>query len=395
MALSAVIAALLGVTASPALAEVYHLQIPSKGLRAALQPSTLGEFAIPAKMMGDAAFALTPPSSNSIGGFSYTSSNPGVATVAGDVVTLFGVGTTTITAVQAASSGYASASTSAELRVNEAIPTLSGLSPATGSTAGGNTVTLSGTGFRSGMTVSWNGVALPQSAFTVQSPTAAAVTVPAGAAGAVSIRVSNASGASSTVTYTYVVPGHSLVGNGTSKAGACASGLTGCAIWNMADKGPNVSLTTDRLGMRGPNSAWEGARANKAITSGKWYWETTLTPYRGIATSSATLIGVYGPGVYSYRPDGVHYLYDVAASPKGPQLNASGTANGVLGFALDMDNKTLTVIGDNGSYTISGLRSAEFYPWMSANGGNGIAYANFGQSAFTYAVPSGYNAGVW
>lgn len=78
---------------------------------------TLGSFSVPAKELGNAAFSLTAPTSNSAGSFSYTSSNTGVATISGSTVTIVGIGTSTITATQAASGSYGSASITASLVV--------------------------------------------------------------------------------------------------------------------------------------------------------------------------------------------------------------------------------------------------------------------------------------
>ena len=80
-------------------------------------PVTLGTFLVPAKEVGDAPFALTPPTSNSPGAFTYTSSNTNVATISGNMVTVVGVGSSTITASQAVSGNYGSASTTATLVV--------------------------------------------------------------------------------------------------------------------------------------------------------------------------------------------------------------------------------------------------------------------------------------
>jgi len=80
-------------------------------------PVTLGSFTVPAKQVGDAAFALTAPSSVSSGAFTYTSSNTGVATISGNMVTIVGAGNTTITATQAANGNYGSASATASLVV--------------------------------------------------------------------------------------------------------------------------------------------------------------------------------------------------------------------------------------------------------------------------------------
>ena len=79
---------------------------------------------------GDPAFTLQVPSSPSAGAFSFTSSNPAVATVgsASGVVTMLHAGSVTITATQNASGRYLAASTTGPLVVNKATPVLSALS---------------------------------------------------------------------------------------------------------------------------------------------------------------------------------------------------------------------------------------------------------------------------
>ena len=76
------------------------------------------------RTFGDPDFTLVPPGSASSGAFSYTSSNPAVATISGDVVTITGAGTSVITATQAADGNYSEASTTATLTVNQATPTI-------------------------------------------------------------------------------------------------------------------------------------------------------------------------------------------------------------------------------------------------------------------------------
>ena len=77
----------------------------------------MGAFTIPTKIIGDASFQLTPPSSNRTGAFTYTSSNPLVATISGSTVTILAIGTTTIKATQEAKSPYDEASISANFKV--------------------------------------------------------------------------------------------------------------------------------------------------------------------------------------------------------------------------------------------------------------------------------------
>jgi formylglycine-generating enzyme required for sulfatase activity len=72
---------------------------------------------IPAQYLGNGSFSLTPPQSTSTGVWSYASSKPKVATVSGSTVTLLGAGSTTITAVQAATVNWLSAKTNALLVV--------------------------------------------------------------------------------------------------------------------------------------------------------------------------------------------------------------------------------------------------------------------------------------
>ena len=71
------------------------------------------------KVLGEAAFELDNPDSDSAGAFTFTSSQPAVASVSGRTVTLHAAGTTVITATQAADGNYASASIQMELVVVE------------------------------------------------------------------------------------------------------------------------------------------------------------------------------------------------------------------------------------------------------------------------------------
>ena len=90
---------------------------------------TLSNFNVPAKVLGDAKFKLTAPTSNSAGAFTYTSANTGVATIVGDSVTIVGVGSSNITATQAANGAYTSGSISATLFVTSPGPTSAAPTP--------------------------------------------------------------------------------------------------------------------------------------------------------------------------------------------------------------------------------------------------------------------------
>jgi uncharacterized protein YhjY with autotransporter beta-barrel domain len=70
------------------------------------------------KVLAEPAFDLPDPTSDSPGAFTFSSSNPAVATVSGRTVTLVGVGVTTLTATQAASGNYTQGSVSVQLTVS-------------------------------------------------------------------------------------------------------------------------------------------------------------------------------------------------------------------------------------------------------------------------------------
>ena len=98
---------------------------------AATGTPTITGFSVPAKLMGDAPFAITPPTSNSTGAFTYTSSNTAVATISGSTITVVGVGTSTITANQAAAGSFSAGSTTALFTVTFGPPTVAAPAPPT------------------------------------------------------------------------------------------------------------------------------------------------------------------------------------------------------------------------------------------------------------------------
>lgn len=91
---------------------------------------TLSGFSIPPQLTTNNDFTISPPNSNSPGSFSYTSSNASVATIVnGNMINLVGAGTSIITATQAASGTYTSASITATLVVSFPPPTIAAPGP--------------------------------------------------------------------------------------------------------------------------------------------------------------------------------------------------------------------------------------------------------------------------
>jgi endoglucanase len=123
------------------LATVYAWTAPT------LQSQSITFGTLATKTYGDAAFSLGGTASSGLA-VSYSSTNPAVATVSGNTVTLQGAGTTSITATQAGNGSYSAAEPVARTLTVNAAPTLATSSAAlTGAavgTATGNSSVLPG-----------------------------------------------------------------------------------------------------------------------------------------------------------------------------------------------------------------------------------------------------------
>jgi hypothetical protein len=84
--------------------------------------TVITNFSVPAKVFGNAPFSLVNPTTNSNGAFTYTSSNTEVATIAGNVITVVGVGSSIITASQASTANFTAGTISTTLQVNLPTP---------------------------------------------------------------------------------------------------------------------------------------------------------------------------------------------------------------------------------------------------------------------------------
>ncbi len=112
------------ITATQALDPNYNSGSIASSIIVSKANPTFGTFNNFNKAVGDANFTLTAPTSNSTGIFTYTSSNTNVATITGNLVSVIGAGTATITASQASTSNYNAASINATINVAQTNPTI-------------------------------------------------------------------------------------------------------------------------------------------------------------------------------------------------------------------------------------------------------------------------------
>ena len=176
--------------------------------------------------------------------------------------------------------------------------------------------------------------------------------------------------------------------------------------WNPSDKNANISLSNGNLTYTATATSWKSVRATDFKSSGKWYWEITIDVAAsnhhifGAGTADADINSYVGSNVYGYGYNG----YDGKKFYNGGSV-AYGSVyglNDVISVALDLDNGKIwwakngvwQASGDPAAGTneaFSGL-SGSFYPMGSPYTNTNAATANFGGTAFSYSMPSGFKS---
>ncbi|MHB8652852.1 MAG: IPT/TIG domain-containing protein [Terriglobia bacterium] len=151
-------------------------------------------------------------------------------------------------------------------------PIITSVSPASGTSAGGTSVTISGANFQLGATVTFGGVAA--TGVVVSSGTSIQATTPAGAAGAVvNVTVTNPDSGSATLAsaYTYLSATHAVdlawVPDATQPAGVT---VTGYNIYRQASACTGTG-TTGKTIIASPAGASTTTYTDAAVVSGQTY----------------------------------------------------------------------------------------------------------------------------
>ena len=144
----------------------------------------------------------------------------------------------------------------------------------------------------------------------------------------------------------------------------------------------NLKNTTSSLNV--------GVRGTMAVSSGKWYWETTITtatnvPQVGIATKDWGLTYVGSSNGVGYLANATKYVNGV-----GTSYGATFTTGDIIGVALDMDGGSITFYKNNVSQgsAATGL-SGEYFPAVGGQVSD-VTDTNFGQRPFSYTPPTGF-----
>jgi len=179
--------------------------------------------------------------------------------------------------------------------------------------------------------------------------------------------------------------------------------------WNPSDKGAGMVLSGSNLVVTTTGGFFQKVRATIGKSSGKWYWEVSLSGTTGgfeagIAiggTATTTELGDSGAIYEEIGFLGVSgtTVYSKTAGTATVISGASGFSSGdIMGFALDMDAKTIRIYKNNTLFADNigaNLLTNTYYPAVGTRAGGEVYTANFGASAFVYTPPSGFNAGVY
>ena len=167
------------------------------------------------------------------------------------------------------------------------------------------------------------------------------------------------------------------------------------AVMNPLSKGTTISVSSANLNTSMASVAWNSAFGTLGVSSGKWYWESTLLTSSGadagvgISTnpsgSANSYLGVDANSWAYYGNNGNKRNSDVGAA-----YGATYTNGDVIGVALDLDAGTITFYKNNTSQgtAYSSLPANTYFPAVTNN--NSSFATNFGQRPFTYTPPAGF-----
>ena len=264
-------------------------------------------------------------------------------------------------------------------------PTVSSVAPSSGSTAGGTAVTIAGTNFATGATVTFGSAAA--TSVVVVSSTSITATTPAGSAGAVTVTVTNLGAQSGSLTngFTYVVV--PTVSSVSPKNGPAAGGTA-------------VTITGTNFATGATVTFGGTAATNVVVASSTSITATTPAHAAGAVTVTVTVNGQSGnlTNGFTFNPAVAIGFGQVAATtPQSATATvpvtypAAQTAGDLNIVVVGWNDTTATVqsvkdsAGNNYSLAIgptsgTGLRQSIYYA-ASIVGGSNTVTVTFSQAA--------------
>ena len=251
-------------------------------------------------------------------------------------------------------------------------PTVSSLSPASGSIAGGTGVTITGTNF-TGATVVKFGTA--SAAFTVNNATSITATAPAGSAGAVDVTVTTSAGTSATGAsdqFTYQASLAPAVTAISPNEGPGAGGTT-------------VTITGQNLSTTNPPTVKFGATASASVSVISSTSLTATAPASLLGPTDVTVTTEYGQStlspadVFTYTNSGTAPVVNSVTPAQGPIAGGGTVTIAGVNFAGATAVKFGSVAA---TFTVTSLTTISATPPAQAAGSvDVIVTTNAGTSA--------------
>ena len=177
-------------------------------------------------------------------------------------------------------------------------------------------------------------------------------------------------------------------------------------------------FSNGNLNVRAESGKWASTRGTFHVKTGKWYWEVKcvlaggLRPFIGIIESTVRLASNQTEQSNELGPSSTGIAYQTGFPLIRGGTNTSGydtnvpscTTGDIVGVALDMDNKKV-FFSKNGTFFASQdpanssgelvgfsttMQNATIAPAVQVYNNTSEAAINFGQRAFDYTPPTGY-----
>jgi len=156
--------------------------------------------------------------------------------------------------------------------------------------------------------------------------------------------------------------------------------------------GSGITTSNANLTATASTSANSLALGTIAVSSGKWYWESTVVSGTSMWASGIASTSIATPN-YSSLSAGNSYAWNNSSTSyngqTGTTYGATYTTGDVIGVALDLDAGTITFYKNNTSQGVAytGI-SGTFTPMVLLN--TSAININFGQRPFAYTPPTGF-----
>jgi hypothetical protein len=171
------------------------------------------------------------------------------------------------------------------------------------------------------------------------------------------------------------------------------------ATWNPLSKASAATLSNGNLDASYTGSSYPHLGSDSTIclpTSGKWYWEITVTTVGELWTGIRNVVDGKQSTYYRDGSGGFNNIRIEASSSTGSANAASYTSGDTIGVAVNCDGSTIAWY-KNGSqigttYSLTNVANLVPFAGHASSSGSAAVVANFGQRPFAYTAPSGFKA---